>query len=89
LENVHGESVPNITHWIRGEESLLLEKPRIAKMALLGLGGSIATPANGLTAQVFVVSSFDDLTKNCSKAKGKIVVFNGEIEIDRKKKQRN
>jgi hypothetical protein len=33
------------------------------------------TGPNGITGDVFVVSSFDDLKANADKAKGKIVVF--------------
>eukprot|EP01127_Copromyxa_protea_P008455 TRINITY_DN1940_c0_g2_i10.p1 TRINITY_DN1940_c0_g2~~TRINITY_DN1940_c0_g2_i10.p1 ORF type:complete len:413 (+),score=124.47 TRINITY_DN1940_c0_g2_i10:13-1251(+) len=67
------EPVPNITHWVRGDESLDMISPRKAKMALLGLGTSVG---GDVTAEVIVVSSFDDLHKNAEKAKGKIVVYN-------------
>jgi carboxypeptidase Q len=73
---VHGESVDGIPNWVRGEESLELLYPRKHKMALLGLGGSIGTGPEGVTAEAFVVSSFDDLKANKSKAVGKVVVFN-------------
>lgn len=36
---------------------------------------TIGTPAGGLTGEVFVVSSFDDLKANKAKAKGKFVLF--------------
>jgi carboxypeptidase Q len=42
---------------------------------MLGLGGSIATPKGGITAAVMVVSTFDELTRRSSEAKGKIVLF--------------
>ncbi|XP_078359744.1 carboxypeptidase Q-like [Oculina patagonica] len=75
LDNVHGEDV-NVTHWVRGKESAQLIEPRIQPIALLGLGGSVGTPPDGITAEVLVVNSFDELHANASKAKGKIVVFN-------------
>src|SRR5687767_6900630 len=43
---------------------------------MLGLGGSVATPADGLEADVLVVKTFDELTQRGAEAKGKIVLFN-------------
>jgi carboxypeptidase Q len=42
---------------------------------MLGLGGSIATPPGGITADVFVVSTFTELTQKAAQARGKIVLF--------------
>lgn len=75
LENVHLEPV-KIPHWERGEESAMMLLPRIHKMAILGLGSSVGTPSGGITAEVLVVSSFDELQRRASEAKGKIVVYN-------------
>lgn len=36
-------------------------------MAMLGLGSSIGTPPEGVTADVLVVTSFDDLKAKASK----------------------
>jgi carboxypeptidase Q len=47
----------------------------IARLRILSLV-SVGTPPGGITAPVFVVSSFADLTANCSKAAAKIVLFN-------------
>jgi carboxypeptidase Q len=74
LENVRGERVM-VPHWVRGEESVELVKPRRARLSMLGLGGSIATPRRGITAPVLVVSSFDDLNQRAAEARGKIVLF--------------
>jgi len=77
LENVRKEPVVNITNWSRGEEFLRMIKPRSHRMSMLGLGTSVGTNMEGgLIAEAFVVSSFEDLSANASKAKGKIVVFN-------------
>ncbi|KAM9050214.1 carboxypeptidase Q isoform 8-T10 [Megaptera novaeangliae] len=75
LENVHLEPV-KIPHWERGEESAVMLEPRIHKMAVLGLGGSIGTPPEGITAEVLVVTSFDELQRRAPEARGKIVVYN-------------
>jgi carboxypeptidase Q len=74
LENVRGEAV-KVPHWVRGDESLTLVSPRKASLPMLGLGLSIATPKQGITAPVMVVSSFADLTARAAEAKGKIVLF--------------
>ena len=74
LENVRGERVM-VPHWVRGEESVELVKPRRARLHMLGLGGSIATPRRGITAPVLVVTSFDDLNQRAAEARGKIVLF--------------
>src|SRR6476646_5745500 len=74
LENVRDEPVM-VPHWVRGEESAELVTPRRKPLAMLGLGGSIGTPAGGITAPVLVVASFDDLQKRAADARGKIVLF--------------
>ncbi len=75
LENVHTEPVM-VPHWVRGEESAQLIEPRHRVLPMLGLGGSIATPPEGITAEVLVVKSFDDLRQHTDQARGKIVLFN-------------
>ncbi len=65
-----------VPHWVRGEESLEMLEPTPQRLPMLGLGGSIAAPANGITAPALVVKSFDDLHVHAAEAKGKIVVFN-------------
>ncbi|NWU95188.1 CBPQ Carboxypeptidase, partial [Upupa epops] len=75
LENVHLEPV-KVPHWERGEEFAMMLEPRNHIVAVLGLGGSVATPPEGITAEVIVVSSFDELHRRAQEAKGKIVVYN-------------
>jgi carboxypeptidase Q len=74
LQNVRGEAVM-VPVWVRGAESAQLVSPREQNLPMLGLGGSIATPPGGITADVLVVSSFSDLTAKASQARGKIVLF--------------
>jgi carboxypeptidase Q len=74
LENVRGEPVM-VPHWVRGSESLRLLVPRPAALSMLGLGGSIATPPEGITADVIVVGSFEELRERGEDARGKIVLF--------------
>jgi carboxypeptidase Q len=74
LENVRGEDVM-VPRWVRGMESVELVSPRRQKLAMLGLGGSVGTPPNGITADVLVVSSFDDLKARAADARGRIVLY--------------
>ena len=64
-----------VPYWVRGQESADLVEPRRLSLPMLGLGGSIGTPPEGITAEVLVVSSFDELHMRASEAAGKIVLF--------------
>jgi len=75
LDNVHGEEVM-VPHWVRGAESAEMILPRAHRLPMLGLGGSIATPAEGITGEVLVVKSFADLKAHAGEAVGKIIVYN-------------
>jgi carboxypeptidase Q len=75
LDDVRGEPVM-VPHWVRGEESAELLEPRSMALPMLGLGGSIGTPAEGITAPVLVVRSFDELQERADDARGRIVLFN-------------
>lgn len=74
LENVRGEPAM-VPHWVRGEESAYLVSPRPYRLHMLGLGRSIGTPPEGITAPVMVVSSFDEFARRSGEASGKIVLF--------------
>lgn len=65
-----------VPHWIRGEESAKMISPYEKELSMLGLGGSVASPEDGITAEVIVVSSFDDLKAKQDEVSGKIVLFN-------------
>lgn len=71
-----------VPHWVRGEETgALVEFPGMAenttqKIVLCALGSSVATPPEGLTAEVIVVRDFDELAAlGREKVAGKIVLF--------------
>ena len=74
LQNVRGEPAM-VPVWVRGKESAQMVRPRVQNLPMLGLGGSIATPPGGITADVLVVGSFSDLTAKAAQASGKIVLF--------------
>jgi carboxypeptidase Q len=75
LDNVRGEPVM-VPHWVRGQESLTMLAPREYEMQILGLGGSVGTPPEGVTGEVLVVDSYDDLEARAAEARGKIVLYN-------------
>jgi len=72
-----------VPHWVRGiETGELTAWPGQAegtkqKIVLTALGGSVATPADGITAEVVVVDNWKELRALPSGAvKGKILLFN-------------
>src|ERR1700690_3337864 len=77
-------------HWIRGAESAeLVEYPGQApgsrqKIVLPALGGNHPTPTEGITAEVIVANSFDNLDRlGRQNVAGKIVLFN--VAFDKQK----
>ncbi|MGA2598481.1 MAG: M20/M25/M40 family metallo-hydrolase [Bryobacteraceae bacterium] len=76
LENVVTPLV-KVPHWVRGAESASIVEPVKRRLTILGLGGSIATPKQGITAEVVPVANFDELeSKGRAGVDGKIVLFN-------------
>ena len=81
-----------VPHWVRGEEKAALVEYQgrpagvTQRVVLTALGGSGATPAAGLTAQVIVVRSFEELKARSAEVKGKIVLF--ELVFDQKMAER-
>lgn len=74
LDNVRGEPVL-VPRWVRGEESATVLKPWNEALPMLGLGGSIGTPPEGITASVLVVTNFAELNQRAEEARGRIVVY--------------
>jgi carboxypeptidase Q len=71
---VRGEPVM-VPRWVRGDESAELLAPRAQPLHMIGLGGSVGTPAGGITADVLVVGSAEELAARAADARGKIVLF--------------
>ena len=76
-----------VPHWVRGEETAALtEYPGMApgttqKVVLTANGGSVATPNEGLTAEVVVVNNFEELQAlGRDRVAGKIVLFNAKFD---------
>lgn len=76
-----------VPHWVRGVETgAIVQFEGMAagttqKIVLTALGGSVATPAQGVTADVVVVKNYEEL-ENLGRAKvaGKIVLFNNAFD---------
>ena len=77
-----------VPHWVRGIETGELVgyagRPEglTQRVSLTALGASSATPASGLTADVLVVHSFDELAARSKQAAGRIVLF--DVPFDQK-----
>lgn len=75
FDNVHTEKVM-VPHWVRGREHGEILAPNPTRLNLLGLGGTVPTPKGGITADVVVVGSFEELKAlGTARVKGKIVCF--------------
>ena len=77
----------NVRHWVRGAETgeLVVWPGQAAgttqKIVLTALGGSGATPPEGIQAEVILVNSFSELERLPAGAvKGKILLFNEHFD---------
>ncbi|HYP54319.1 MAG TPA: M28 family peptidase, partial [Pyrinomonadaceae bacterium] len=75
LERVRAEPVM-VPRWVRGEESAEVVAPVARQLVMLGLGGSVGTPPEGVTAEAVVVRDFGELERLGEQVRGKIVVYN-------------
>jgi Peptidase family M28 len=76
LENVQTPPV-TVVHWVRGKESATLLAPVQKPLTMIGLGMSVGTPAEGITGDVVVADTFDELIAlGHDKIAGKIVLLN-------------
>ena len=66
-----------IPHWVRGSESAAIITPIAKPLHMLGLGMSVATPKEGITAEVIFLPDFAALDATpAERIRGKIVVIN-------------
>jgi Zn-dependent M28 family amino/carboxypeptidase len=74
FQNVHTEPF-TITAWVRGAESAEVTGPYPQHLAILGLGGTVPTPAGGIEAQIALFRTYADfLAAPEGSLKGKIAV---------------
>jgi carboxypeptidase Q len=83
FQNVHLEAV-TVPHWVRGpvEEAWLVDGPSGINphLSVCALGGSIATPREGITAEILEVKSFEELASLGDAARGKMIFFNRPLD---------
>jgi hypothetical protein len=83
FSNVRAEPV-TVPRWIRGEARAEITAPWPQTLAVTALGGSVATPPEGLEAEVVPVSSFEDLkAQPRERIAGRIVFITYRMERSR------
>ncbi|HEY8182087.1 MAG TPA: M20/M25/M40 family metallo-hydrolase [Thermoanaerobaculia bacterium] len=66
-----------VPHWVRGAESASIISHNDQRLVLTAMGGSVATPPGGVTAEVIELRSFDELD---ARVDGKIVCFDNPMQ---------
>jgi hypothetical protein len=80
FQNVRAEPV-TVPRWVRGEESGRIVAPHPQRMELSALGGSIGTPAQGISAEVVEFESLEALEEiPDGSISGKIAFINKRME---------
>jgi len=79
LENVRVEEF-TIPGWERGEETASIISPFPQDMVITSLGYSVATPINGVEAEVVYFSELDALKATTQDLTGKIAFISGRME---------
>jgi Zn-dependent M28 family amino/carboxypeptidase len=83
FDDVRAEPVV-VPQWVRGEEAGWILDPSLRPVVLTALGGSVATPEGGLTAEVVAVESLETLEAlPTAEVSGKIVFFTRRMERTR------
>ena len=84
LDRVYLQEVM-VPKWVRGDKEVayILDNKSKISIPVCALGGSVATPKNGLTATVIEVHSIKEIAElGEDKIKGKIVFFNRPMQAD-------
>lgn len=75
FERVYLQDV-QIPYWDRGDKEVLKIEGSGEELAILALGGSVATPNEGMVAEVLELELLSDLRKHGEDVRGKIVFIN-------------
>jgi carboxypeptidase Q len=71
-----------VPHWVRGAERARLVSHNDQKIVLTTLGGSVATRAEGITADVVEITSYEQLEQlGRAGIRGKIVFYNSPMDM--------
>jgi hypothetical protein len=67
-----------IPHWVRGGKDIgrIIDGKNSIPISVLALGNSVSTAAQGITAPVILINTFDELEQKKNEIKGKIVFYN-------------
>lgn len=82
FDRVHLEPT-RVRHWIPGttkEAQIISRILGTSSLSICPIGGSVATPPDGITAEILEVRTFDELRRLQEKAKGKIIFFNRAMD---------
>ena len=83
FSNVRAEPVA-VPHWTRGEARAEITAPWPQTLAVVALGGSVGTPADGIDAEIVPVSTLDDLkAQPRERIEHRIVFFSTRMERSR------
>jgi len=69
-----------VPHWERGNVASCTILNLNRELSFLALGGSIATPSAGITAEVVEVKTFEELARRKAEVNGKIVFFSRALD---------
>lgn len=69
-----------VPHWERGNIQSCTILDQNKELELLALGGSVATPVDGITAGVIELKSFSELVQRKAEVNGKIVFFSRALD---------
>jgi hypothetical protein len=77
FQNVHAEAFTKEDAWFRGNESAAIVAPVERPLSILGLGGSVPTPAGGVEGEVVVFATLEALAAAPAESlAGRIAVVN-------------
>ena len=80
FERVRAEEFTKENAWFRGVESAQVSAPYPHVLSILGLGGSVPTPPEGIEAEIALFSSLEDLrAAPTGSLTGRIAVLNRQI----------